>query len=524
MKTHKKVILGFIITILLLIGAFIAYYLSQRPQDIRQRASEKPFGKAIQFDGTTTTLTASFSATNTISEPFTIEGWFKPDFTNKSSTLDLINIDNSSNSSGSACTQNLRIVADSFSNTANQPDDRYSIYVAHEDAQTNGTLSPQASYSIPLNNWVHFALSVTSSNSASIFYNGVKVGEEQLTAPLCIASNMTIGAGGEMDPQNFFKGDMDEIRISNTARYADSFTPPTTPFVVDSNTLDLWRFDGSTKDELTNETLIEAGTVTYIDSPLPETAPPPACQANISTCAWDAVDTAVSYHFKITRSASSESSTTTSEATIIKEGDIQSPGTSVTFVSEDNATYSCEVAATNVCGTGDKASTTATCVVPTSTPTPIPTTTPTPSPTLTPTVTPTVTPTPTPTAVPTPTPTSPPAPTATPVPPQPSVAIPTATPIPPAPQTCGYSPCSETQQCSNGLVCIAANNGQHYCSKPEYQSACAMTPGYSACCTAPVQPNTPTPTLPSPGSAIETITIAGGIILTIVGALILFVL
>ncbi len=521
MKAHKKVIIGFIVTIILLIGAFIAYYLSQRPQEIRQHASEKPFGKAVHFDGTTTTLTASFSATTAIVEPFTIEGWFKPDFTNKSTTMDLIDVNNSSSS---ACTQSFHVVADAFSNTSGQPDDLYSIFVTHEDTQSNGTLSPDAAFSIPLNNWVHFALSVTSSNSASIFYNGAKVGEEQLSAPLCISSDMILGANGDMDPQTFFKGDMDEVRISNIARYSDSFTPPAAPFTVDSNTLDLWRFDGTTNDELTNRVMVETGTVSYVDSPLPETAPPPACQANVSTCAWDAVETAVSYHYKITKVASEGNASESLGATIIKEGDLQAPGTSVTFVSEENATYTCEVAATNACGTGGKASATATCLVPTSTPTPTPTTTPTPSPTLTPTVTPTITPTPTPTAVPTPTPTSPPVPTATPVPPQPSTAIPTATPIPPAPQTCGYSPCSETQQCSNGLVCIAANNGQHYCSKPEYQTACAMTPGYSACCTAPLQPNTPTPTLPSPGSAVETITIAGGIIFTIVGALILFVL
>lgn len=518
MKAHKKVIIGFIVTIVLLIGAFIAYYLSQRPQEIRQHAAEKPFGKAVHFDGTTTTLTASFSATNTIPEPFTIEGWFKPDFTNKNTPLPLLDIDNSATSSESACTQSFQVVADAFSNSSGQADDRYSIFVTHEDTESNGTLTPDAAFSIPLNNWVHFALSVTSSNSASIFYNGVKVGEKHLTAPLCISSHLTLGASEDNDSQTFFKGDMDEIRISNIARYADSFTPPTTPFTVDSNTLDLWRFDGTTNDELTNRTMVETGTVSYIESPLPETAPPPACQANVSTCAWDAVDTAVSYHYKITKVDSGGNAPASSGATIIKEGDLQAPGTSVTFVSEDNATYSCEVAATNACGTGGKGSATATCLVPTSTPTP------TPSPTLTPTVTPTITPTPSPTITPTPTPTSPPVPTATPVPPQPSVVIPTATPIPPAPQTCGYSPCSETQQCSNGLVCIAANNGQHYCSKPEYQSACAMTPGYSACCTAPVQPTTPTPTLPSPGSAIETITIAGGIIFTIVGALILFVL
>jgi hypothetical protein len=478
MKAHRKVIIGFIITIVLLIGAFVAYYLSQKPQEVRQHAAEKPFGKALQLDGTTAYLTAPFSAANTIQEPFTLEGWFKPDFTNKSTTVNLIDVNNESSS---VCTQSFHIVADAFSNAANQPDDRYDIYVTHDDTQTNGAIRPDSAFSIPLNTWVHFALSVTSSNSASIFYNGVKVGEEQLTSPLCISSDMKIGAGGDMDAQNFFRGNIDELRISNIARYSDSFTPPTAPFTVDSNTLDLWRFDGNTNDELTNQTLVETGTVAYIDSPLPETAPPPACQANVSTCSWDAVDTAVSYHYKITQVITDDDAIPTPGANIIKEGDIQSPGTSVTFVSEANATYTCEVAATNACGTGDKASATATCTVPTATPTPTATPIPSATPTSSPTPTPTNSPTPTPLPSVTPTPTKPPVtPTATVVPPTPTTVIPTATPIPPT-----------------ATVVVPTNT---------------------------VGPNTPTPTLPSPGSAVETLTIAGGIIFTIIGALILFVL
>ena len=40
-------------------------------------------------------------------------------------------------------------------------------------------------------------------------------------------------SGSVSDP---FKGYMDEIRISNTARYTSSFTPSTTAFVADANT------------------------------------------------------------------------------------------------------------------------------------------------------------------------------------------------------------------------------------------------------------------------------------------------
>jgi hypothetical protein len=40
-------------------------------------------------------------------------------------------------------------------------------------------------------------------------------------------------------------GHMDEIRVSNSARYTTTFTPSTTPFVNDANTLLLLHMDGT---------------------------------------------------------------------------------------------------------------------------------------------------------------------------------------------------------------------------------------------------------------------------------------
>ncbi|HEX8924134.1 MAG TPA: hypothetical protein VF828_05380, partial [Patescibacteria group bacterium] len=135
---------------------------------------------------------------------------------------------------------------------------------------------------------------------------------------------------------------------------------------------------------------------------------------------------------------------------------------------------------------------------PTNTPTKTPTSTPTKIPSLTPTLTPTtpITLTPTPTKTPTPTatltPTRTPTPTAT--------LTPTRTPTPTATSTpvansCGYEGCNtSTRPCNSGLVCINADNGKSYCSKPEFTTACQINPNSGSCCTAPTSTPTLTPT------------------------------
>jgi hypothetical protein len=45
----------------------------------------------------------------------------------------------------------------------------------------------------------------------------------------------------------FFAGLLDEVRLSNIARYTGaSFTPPTAPFGTDANTVGLWHLDEGT--------------------------------------------------------------------------------------------------------------------------------------------------------------------------------------------------------------------------------------------------------------------------------------
>jgi hypothetical protein len=64
------------------------------------------------------------------------------------------------------------------------------------------------------------------------------------------------------DSGYIFKGYMDEIRISNTARYTANFTAPTTAFINDTNTLLLIHADGAN----TSNTFIDDVNSTYLST------------------------------------------------------------------------------------------------------------------------------------------------------------------------------------------------------------------------------------------------------------------
>lgn len=49
--------------------------------------------------------------------------------------------------------------------------------------------------------------------------------------------------------------------------------------------------------------------------------------------------------------------------------------------------------------------------------------------------------------------------------------------------TCGEQGCNSNADCTSGLSCITADNGNKYCANPEYQSACSADPTETNCCT-----------------------------------------
>jgi hypothetical protein len=88
--------------------------------------------------------------------------------------------------------------------------------------------------------WYHYA-GVYDGGSASIYLNGSLMSTASPhSTPTANSDELRIGIDWDMGCAML--GVIDEVRISNIARYTSSFSPSTS-FSTDSNTMALWHFD-----------------------------------------------------------------------------------------------------------------------------------------------------------------------------------------------------------------------------------------------------------------------------------------
>ena len=92
--------------------------------------------------------------------------------------------------------------------------------------------------------WIHLAW-VNNNGTVTAYQNGTSVGTHTLSDRIRDFSSEPFVIGSRSTNAGEYQGWMDEIRISNTAKYTANFTPSTTPFVNDDNTLLLLHMDGT---------------------------------------------------------------------------------------------------------------------------------------------------------------------------------------------------------------------------------------------------------------------------------------
>jgi hypothetical protein len=114
---------------------------------------------------------------------------------------------------------------------------------------SNGNLSSvevlSGTVTVPLNQWSHVAVSVNAANIGTIFVDGAVAGTQQfLQKPSPSAVSLQIG-NFEVQPNAVdvaFTGNIDEVRVSKSARYSAAFVPSKLN-TSDADTVALFHFD-----------------------------------------------------------------------------------------------------------------------------------------------------------------------------------------------------------------------------------------------------------------------------------------
>jgi hypothetical protein len=123
----------------------------------------------------------------------------------------------------------------------------------------NGTVVITGSAAVALNTWTHIALQ-RSSGSTILFVNGAQSGSTYTDSNSYIQGPITVGANQSGAAQ--FTGYIDELRIEKgLAKYTPGgFTPSTTAYTPDSNSIVLLHFEGNnTSTSVLNSTI--SGTI-----------------------------------------------------------------------------------------------------------------------------------------------------------------------------------------------------------------------------------------------------------------------
>ena len=134
----------------------------------------------------------------------------------------------------------------------------FCVYVNSSAIRLYHTASDRiVSSTISLNTWYHLAIT-RSGNDHKMWLNGTQTGSTWTNSASWTIGSATLGFWiGDNQPfpnvGQGFNGYMDEMRISNTARYTGTFTPSSTAFTNDANTVCLLHMNGSNGSTVFND-------------------------------------------------------------------------------------------------------------------------------------------------------------------------------------------------------------------------------------------------------------------------------
>jgi hypothetical protein len=187
-------------------------------------AQSKFGGSSAYFDGVQDRLQVGTTDGIFFTGDFTIEMWFRAG--NETGML-----------FGNTAT-NVSPSAGQFISYYSPSPQRLEIYFNGQSAMVTNT-------AMAIDTWHHIAL-VRSGSTVRSYVNGTQQTDTKtVTGDIGTATYPTWYLGGLTNDADCMLGYMDEIRFSNSARYTTTFTPSTTPFVNDANTVLLIHADGT---------------------------------------------------------------------------------------------------------------------------------------------------------------------------------------------------------------------------------------------------------------------------------------
>jgi hypothetical protein len=114
--------------------------------------------------------------------------------------------------------------------------------------RVNGQYSKIWYYTNNSNDWTHYAITRSGTN-VTLWANGVNQGSVQINFNVTDSDPLYIGGSESLADYYTFGGYIDELRVSNSARYSNNFTPSTQAYTNDANTVFLLHFDTNFADD-----------------------------------------------------------------------------------------------------------------------------------------------------------------------------------------------------------------------------------------------------------------------------------
>lgn len=175
---------------------------------------------SIKFDGTGDEITTSTNADfNLGTSDYTIEFWLY-----KSATMTNQSVGHTSVSNSEGHGFQIEYTSNKLGLYIWDLNNDWTFYNYEDSEASTGT-------------WVHYAW-VRNGTSFVLYKNGTaQSATTTSSASITPTTNSWAFGGHRNDSSRFFNGFMDQIRISDTARYTSNFTAPTSEMTSDSNTL-----------------------------------------------------------------------------------------------------------------------------------------------------------------------------------------------------------------------------------------------------------------------------------------------